>query len=110
MRIPVFARGSNPAVDRAILRKSESYCNQQVDSGRADWIDDNDHAKGIVCRELLYFGPREIRVETVDPKHVGLAEVPGVRFVYRREVNPLIAAVRVQSLSSALPEWDFSVA
>ncbi len=110
MRIPVFARGSNPAIDRPILRKSESYANQQVDSGRADWIDDNDHSRGIVCRELLYFGPREVRVEPADLKSVNFAELPGVRFVYRREINPAIAAVRVQTLSSALPEWDFSVA
>lgn len=110
MRIPVFARGSNPAVDRPILRKSESYCELQVEECRADWLDSDDHAKGIVCRELLYFGPREIRVEPADLHGVDFAELPGVRFVHRREVNPLIAAVRVQSLSSALPEWDFSVA
>lgn len=110
MRIPVFARGANPSIDRPILRKSESYCRLQVDEGRAFWLDPADHAKGIVCRELLYFGPREIRMEPADLESVNFAELPGVRFVYRREVNPAIAAVRVHSLQAALPEWDFSVA
>jgi hypothetical protein len=110
MRIPVFARGANPSVDRPILRKSESYCCLQVAEGRADWLDAAAHAKGIICRELLYFGPRAIPIGPADLKRVDFAEIPGVRFVYRREVNPAIAAVRVHSLQAALPEWDFSVA
>jgi len=56
MRIPVFARGSNPAIDRPNQRKSESYGSQEVLAGRADWIDPDDHAQGILCRAFLYSG------------------------------------------------------
>lgn len=56
MRIPVFARGSNPAIDQPNQRKSESYGLDEVNAGRADWIDPDDHAKGIVCRAFLYNG------------------------------------------------------
>ncbi len=110
MRIPVFARGANPAIDRPILRKSVTYCDLQVVEGRADYIDFTDKSRGIICRELLYFGPRAIPMEPVDLKSVDFAEIPGVRFVYRREINPAIAAVRVHSFQASLPEWDFSVA
>ena len=54
MRIPVFARGSNPAIDRPNQRKSESYGIAEVDAFRADWIDPADHSKGILCRAFLY--------------------------------------------------------
>lgn len=50
----MFARGSNPAVDRPNQRKSLSYGTEEVLAGRADWIDPNDHSKGIVCRAFLY--------------------------------------------------------
>lgn len=56
MRIPVFARGSNPAIDRAIQRKSETYVQSEVEAGRADWVNPDDHSKGIVCRAFLYSG------------------------------------------------------
>lgn len=56
MRIPVFARGSNPAIDRPNQRKSLSYGEMEVESGRADWIDPADHSKGILCRAFLYSG------------------------------------------------------
>ncbi len=56
MRIPVFARGSNPAIDRPNQRKSGTYGFEEVDAGRADWIDPNDHSKGILCRAFLYSG------------------------------------------------------
>lgn len=58
MRIPVFARRANPCVDRPILRKSESYANEQIQWGRATWVDPEDPRKGIICREVLYFGER----------------------------------------------------
>lgn len=63
MRFPVFARRSNPSIDPPILRKSESYITDQVKSGRADWVDPLDPTKGIICRELLYFGFRPIAPE-----------------------------------------------
>lgn len=53
----MFARGSSPQIDRPILRKSKLYVEDQVSIGRAEWVDANDHTKGILCRELLYFGP-----------------------------------------------------
>lgn len=56
MRIPVFARGSNPAIDRPNQRKSESYGIAEVEAGRADWVDCNDHTRGILCRAFLYSG------------------------------------------------------
>jgi hypothetical protein len=56
MRIPVFARGSNPAIDRPNQRKSENYGQEEVDTGRADWIDAADHSQGILCRAFLYSG------------------------------------------------------
>lgn len=56
MRIPVFARGSNPAIDRPNQRKSESYGIAEVEAGRADWVDFNDHTRGILCRAFLYSG------------------------------------------------------
>ena len=108
MRIPVFARGSNPAVDRPILRKSESYCNLQVEEGRADWLDPDDHAKGMICRELIYFGEREIPLEPGDVSRLESAELPGVRFVYSRDRNPAIAAVRVEPFLAAARQWDWT--
>lgn len=56
MRIPVFARGANPAIDQPNQRKSQSYGLQEVEAGRADWIDATDHSKGILCRAFLYSG------------------------------------------------------
>lgn len=52
----MFARGSNPAVDPPIIRKSPVYCERQVLDRLADWINPADHAAGIVAREYL---PRE---------------------------------------------------
>jgi hypothetical protein len=56
MRIPVFARGSNPAIDPPIQRKSESYCQAEVEAGRADWVNPDEHSQGISCRAFLYSG------------------------------------------------------
>lgn len=56
MRIPVFARGSNPAIDRPNQRKSIAYGYEEVNAGRADWIDPEDHRKGILCRAFFYQG------------------------------------------------------
>lgn len=56
MRIPVFARGSNPAIDRPNQRKSITYGTAEVEAGRADWIDPDDHSRGILCRAFLYSG------------------------------------------------------
>ena len=58
MNLNVYARGSNPAVDRRIQRKSVSFCERQVEEALADWVDPDDHMKGIVCREFLCFGEK----------------------------------------------------
>lgn len=75
----MFARGSNPAVDRPNQRKSESYGVAEVAAGRADWIDSNDHARGILCRAFLYSGAQ------LKPAH--LEEIRRLRF--RSSLPPL---------------------
>lgn len=102
MRIPVFARRSNPLVDAPILRKSLKYVTEQVQSGRATWVDPDDPAQGILCRETLYFGEREIPVETVNPSNLPV-ELPGLRFIPPKsytETHPSPLAIREQ--------WDWS--
>lgn len=82
MRIPVFARGANPRVDRFILKKNFNYCSEQVDTGRADWVDPHDARKGIIAREMLYFGERTSQPEpeySFDPSFVN-DELRGVIF------------------------------
>lgn len=81
MRFPVFARRANPSVDPPILRKSKSYVEQQVAEGRADWVDPADPHKGILCRELLYFGERELKAEPADLSVFSPIELPGIRYV-----------------------------
>jgi hypothetical protein len=58
MRIPVFARGSNPAIDRPNQRKSLNYCRAEVEAGRADWVEGTDPTMGILCRAFLYSGEK----------------------------------------------------
>jgi hypothetical protein len=62
MRFPVFARRANPSVEKPILHKSKTYVFEQVASGRADWVDPSQPKRGIIARETLYFGPRELRI------------------------------------------------
>jgi hypothetical protein len=39
-------------------RKSESYCTAEVEAARADWVDPDDHPKGILCRAIFsHFEP-----------------------------------------------------
>lgn len=79
MRIPVFARGSNPAVDLPNQRKSESYGAAEVGAGRADWIDPKDHARGILCRAFLYSGEA---LKPVEPEQLR-------RFTLRNALPPI---------------------
>ena len=97
MRIPVFARGSNPAIDRRILVKSRFYAEQEVREGRADWVDSSDPRKGIICRELLRFGPRELpmlisRARRILPP----TEVEGTKYVGPQR-GPLYAGLLVRA-------------
>lgn len=59
----MFARRSNPAIDKPILRKNLSYCEEQVRYFMADWVDPFDPKKGIVALEMLASGKR---LETVE--------------------------------------------
>jgi hypothetical protein len=109
MRIPVFGRGANPRIDPPILRKSESYAALQVAAGRADWISPDDHSQGILCRELIYFGPRAIQVETVSMSYLCSGELPGIRFIPpRTEKNPTLPHLESNTLLAAAPYWDWS--
>ena len=95
----MFARGTNPSIDRPFLRKSKTYVFNQVRLGRADWVDPEDPRKGIICRELLHFGYRplvstmptiEENVRTLPP-----IELPGLRLQSSRNCEGIsMAAVR----------------
>lgn len=113
MRIPVFGRGANPRIDPPILRKSESYAALQVAERRADWIDPTDHAKGILCRELIYFGPRAVQVETIPVSCLNSlcsAELPGIRFIPPPafKPNPTLPHLNQETLLHSAPHWDWS--
>lgn len=54
MRISVFAAESNPKVDRPFIRRSLSYCQQEVTAGRAVKLEDDIRA-GIW---LVAVGPK----------------------------------------------------
>lgn len=59
----MFARQADPCADKPVLRKKMAYLEEQVNCGRADWIDSADPRKGIIARELLPIFERP--VETV---------------------------------------------
>ena len=111
MRIPVFGRGANPRIDPPILRKSESYAALQVEAGRADWLNPHDHSQGILCRELIYFGPRVVQVETVSVSYCfSGAELPGLRFIPPpTQKNETLSRINIDPLCTAAPGWDWSV-
>ena len=79
MRFPVFAARRNPSPDRAIVRKSRSFVESEVDAGRAEWVDAADYSKGIICRELMYLGPRRESEKAASSKQ-SAAELPGLKF------------------------------
>lgn len=106
MRIPVFARRANPSVDRPILRKSESYARDQVLAGRAHWIDPDEPRKGVVCREILFFGERRTPLPPNTKKRrrgvLPALEVGNTRFEQPTTVpSPLIAALSRRFLRMA---------
>lgn len=109
MRVSVFSRGSNPAIDRPLQRKSLSYATGEVEAGRADWVDPADPAKGILCRAFLYSGQQLIvaapeslsklarpRRCPIPPIEVGNARFddPVKSQTKRRERSLLIASAR----------------
>ena len=100
MKFPVFAHRNNPAVDRPILRKSKSYVEDQVTRRVADWVDPSDRKKGIICREMLFFGNRPLPTVPVRPDYFP-AELPGLRFQQPSTSSiPPMAAIRAR--------WDWS--
>jgi hypothetical protein len=108
MRFPVFARRSHPSTHSPIQRKSKSYVEEEVLRGRADWIDPNDHRKGIICREMLYFGEKRVVVDTVSITSFS-GELPGLKYVAAPMAkNPTIARLISELLPQAAPRWDWS--
>lgn len=105
MRIPIFARGANPSVDRRIQLKRESYCLAEVVAGRADWVNEGDCSQGILCRAFLYRG------ETIGPAavikikkfSVGPGEVADARFrqpsavAWQKLHGPSARALRIRA-------------
>jgi hypothetical protein len=107
MRIPVFARRTNPSVDRPILRKKMAYAIAEVAAYRAAWVDITDPRKGIICREMIC-SERRIQPEPDSGQYIG-AEIPGLKFVPPpMEKNPLITRLRTESLQNAQWGWDWS--
>lgn len=74
----MFSRGSNPAIDCPNQRKSMSYASEEVEHGRADWVDRNDRAKGIICRAFLYSGQQVHRLESAD---AGSSPMPRLKWL-----------------------------
>lgn len=108
MRIPVFARRSNPSIDRPILRKKLSYAEAEVKAWRAAWVDPADPRKGIICREMLVSEKRLIPVETVTVASFS-GELPGLRYIPAPMItNPTIARLVSELLPIAAPKWDWS--
>ena len=107
----MFARGSNPAIDRRIQRKSESYGIAEVAAGRADWVDPADHAKGIICRAILYSGGQKFAAVTVGVDSISLSPPPDAGLKFLRPStwkNPTLPRIHVSGLLSAAPMWDWS--
>jgi hypothetical protein len=107
MRIPVFSRRSNPAVDPPILRKSLSYAEQQVREYRAAWVDPSNPRQGIVCCAYLdsVKALPQPEVSTAPPPDVGLRFVPPPQ----AWKNPTLPRLEIYSLAVAIPGWDYSV-
>lgn len=109
MRIPVFAQRANPVVDRPILKKSEGYAREQVLSGRAVWIDASKPRKGIICREILFFGERRTPLPQKTTKRtrrrrgvLPSLEVPNTKFQQPSTLpSPLIAQISARFLRMA---------
>jgi hypothetical protein len=110
MRIPVFARRTNPSVDQPILRKKIGYAKAEVAAFRAAWVDPLDPRKGIICREMIT-SERKLQPEpdSDSGQYIG-AEIPGLRFEPPKnaEHNPLLTRVLIENLFTAEKQWDWS--
>jgi hypothetical protein len=81
MRISVFGRGSNPAVDRHIQRKSLTFAIDEVAAGRAHWVSFDDQSRGIICRQLIHFGERQVYTEPPSESSPTSDKAMGLKFV-----------------------------
>ena len=96
----MYPRRGDPAVDRPILRKSKAYIDQQVAAGLAEYVDQRDPRKGIICREMLFFGSRPLPDSPARPDYFP-AELPGLRFQQPpTSTLPSMAAIRAR--------WDWT--
>jgi hypothetical protein len=123
MKISVYPRGANPRIDRHIQRKSLSYATEQVEVyGVAEWVDPNDHLKGIICRDRLAFGPKIEFVTAATPEEIKKltrgklrsllpsAEVAGCKFIApAMEKNLTLPRITIEHLAAASPNWDWSM-
>ncbi len=108
MRIPVFARHANPRVDTPILRKSITYIQEQIDKGRAHWVDVGNPRKGIVCREMLNFGGRPKDEPESESTHI-FAELPGKKVIpAKMQQNPTLPRLHIDPLRIAATRWDWA--
>lgn len=106
MRIPVFARRSNPAVARPILRKSIAYCQAQVRSGLAEWVDSLDYGRGIVALEYLPSG-KQVETVAVDEKSIDDSYIGLKRVATAPEwKNPTLPHIEFDT--RAQHHWDWS--
>jgi hypothetical protein len=88
MKLRVFGRRANPAVDPHIMRKSLSYCEAQVAQHLADWIDPLDQKKGIIAREMLYLGERLTPVAMVKTARISRSILPALEPNAHKFVGP----------------------
>lgn len=95
MRLRVFARRANPAIDRPILHKSAAYCEDAVNTRFADWVDPQDHSKGIIAREMLPSGKIAVTVEIAATSSLlPPLEPSGCKFVPPTTAKPVSPTVR----------------
>ncbi len=61
MRIPIFAKHSNPQIDRPILRKKLAYIQLQLARGEVYAINPDNLSLGVICRGIHSL--REVNTE-----------------------------------------------
>lgn len=100
MRVNVYSRGSNPRIDRRILRKSASYALEQVEKLLADWVDPDDWSKGIVAREYL---PSEKHTLPTEADNTSLG-MPHLKFIPPPGAKDVMGMVRDRN---AQGKWNW---
>ncbi len=73
MRFPVYAHNSNPLIDREILRKSLSYCNELVARGEGKWLPNR---AGVHLQDPMAVATRELRPLPSDDSLLRSIETP----------------------------------